>query len=128
METLEEFIKKHRANEEKSMDLPNYLYDLMRKHNIEKDSYVYKRANITKQAWSAILSQKCTPSINTCIKIIFALKLDNHECKYFLKKAGYTLASSSDYALIIRYCLENKFFDLSVLNDYLEQYNCPPIK
>ena len=126
--TLEDFIKKHRANREKSMDLPNYLYELMENRNIKKDSVVYKRANITRQAWSAILSNKCTPSLTTCIKIIFALGLDNHECKYFLKKAGYTLASSSDYALIIRYCLENKIFDLSVLNDYLEEYNCPPIK
>ena len=46
----------------------------------------------------------------------------NHECKYLLKKAGYTLASSSTYALVIRYCIENKIYDLDKVNEYLTQY------
>ena len=127
MEKLEDFINKHRVSEEKSIDLPGYLLELMNKYKIEKDSYIYKKANITKQAWSAIMSRKCTPSINTCIKIIFAMKLNNHECKYLLKKAGYTLASSSNYAIIIRYCIENKIYDICDLNDLLKEYNCPQI-
>ena len=127
MEELKDFIARHRKNPEKSQKLSEYLYSLINARGIKKDSYVYTKANITKQAWSAIVSDKVNPSINTCIKIGLALELDNHECKYLLKKAGYTLASSSVYALIIRYCFENKLYDLCTLNDYLEEYGYPVI-
>ena len=56
------------------------------------------------------------------IKLVFALRLNNHECKYLLEKAGYTLSSASTYSLIIRYCIENKIYDLNKVNDYLEEY------
>ena len=119
MEELKDYIKKHRKNEEKSKDFVLYLSELLEKYGYKKDSDFYNKANITRQSWSAVMSGKVVPSLKTVIKIVFALHADNHECKYLLKKAGYTLASSSEYALIIRYCIENKIFDLDVLNDYL---------
>lgn len=122
MEELRDYIKKHKLNKEKSLDFVTYLYQLMDKYGYDKNSDLYNKANISKQSWSLIISGQVSPSLKTLIKIIFALHLDNHECKYLLKKAGYTLASSSNYALIIRYCLENKVYDLSKLNDYLIEY------
>ena len=122
MEELKDYIKKHKQNKEKSLDFVTYLYQLMDKYGYDKNSDLYNKANISKQSWSLIVSGQVSPSLKTLIKIIFALHLDNHECKYLLKKAGYTLASSSNYALIIRYCLENKIYDLSKLNDYLVEY------
>lgn len=120
--TLEEYISEHRKNEEKSDDFVSYLYKLLKKRDIKKTSEIYTRANITKQAWSKIISGKCCPSLNSCIKIAFALRLSNHECKYLLKKAGYTLSSSSIFALIIRYCFENGIYDLCTVSDMLEKY------
>ncbi|MCH5179818.1 MAG: helix-turn-helix transcriptional regulator [Erysipelotrichales bacterium] len=122
MMSLEEYINKKQSNKEKSKDFVSFLYDLMDKYNITKTSDIYNKANITKQAFSSIISGKCNPSLNTCVKIAFAMKLDNHDCKYLLKKAGYTLPSSSKYSCIIRYCIENKIYDLYKLNEYLEQY------
>ena len=122
MEELKEFIKRHKVNEEKSKDFGMYLDTLMAKHGFKKDSELYNKANISKQSFSLIISGKVTPSLNSLVKIAFALEVDNHECKYLFKKAGYTLASSSDYALIIRYCIENKVYDLSKLNEYLIEY------
>ena len=119
---LEEFIQKHRTNKEKSQDFQGYLLELIEKHGFEKDSEVYNKANISRQSWSLIISGKVTPSLNTLIKIVFALKLDNHECKYLLKKAGFTLASSSEYALIIRYFIETKNYDIYKLSDCLEEH------
>ena len=119
---LEEFIKKHQVNKEKSKDFQSYLFELIEKHGFKKDSDVYNKANISRQSWSLIISGKVTPSLTTLIKIVFALKLDNHECKYLLKKAGFTLASSSEYALIIRYFIETKDYDIYKLSDCLEEH------
>ena len=121
--TLEEYIRdKQSRSKEKKDDFVDYLYYLMDKYGYEKSQDLYNKANISKQSWSAIISKKCNPSLNTCIKIVFTLRLNNHECKYLLKKAGYTLPSSSKYALIIRYCIENKIYDLYILNQYLTEY------
>ena len=122
MGDLKTYIDKHKVNKEKSEDFVTYLYQLMDKYGFDKNADLYNKANISRQHWSAIISHKVTPELKTVIKIVFALKLNNHECKYLLKKAGYTLSSSSNYALIIRYCIENKVYDLSTLNDYLTEY------
>lgn len=60
--------------------------------------------------------------MNTCVKIALAMRLTNHECKYLLKKAGFTLASSSLFALIIRYCFENGIYDIYRVSDMLAEY------
>lgn len=121
--TLNEYILIHQnKSEEKKIDFVTYLYKLMDKYKFDKPQDLYNKANITKQSWSAIVSGKCNPSLQTCIKIVFAMRLTNHECKYLLKKAGYTLPSSNKYALIIRYCIDNNIYDIYQLNDYLEEY------
>lgn len=122
MEDLNSFIKKHQRNSKKTSDFVTYLYSLMDKYGFDKNSDLYNKANITRQHWSLIISGKVNPSIQTIVKIVFVLHADNDECKYLMKKAGYTLASSSKYALIIRYCIENKIYDLEKLNDYLTEY------
>ena len=122
MESLDSFIKKHRSNKEKASDFVTYLYELMDKYGFDKSSDLYNKANITRQHWSSIISNKINPSMQTVMKLVFALHTNNHECKTLLKKAGYTLASASEYSLIIRYCIENKIYDLNELNKYLEEY------
>lgn len=119
---LEEYIEEHTRVKEKAVSFVEYLYSLMDKYGYDKMSDLYNKANISKQLWSSIISGKSNPSLNVCLKIVFALKCDNHECKYLLKKAGYTLASSNRYALIIKYAIENKIYDLSEVNDMLSEY------
>ena len=121
MESLEEFIKKHQASREKTFSFVEYLYSLMTKYGFDNPSDLYNKANISRQLWSSIISEKSNPSLNVCLKIIFALKATNHECKYLLKKAGYTLASSNKFALIIRYAIENKIYDIDDVNNLLEK-------
>lgn len=95
----------------------------MDKYDFEKNSELCAKVNISKQVFSKIISQKVNPSLNTCFKLVFAMELNNHECKYLLKKAGYTLASLSLHSLVIRYCIENKIYDL-----YLVKYGLESIK
>ena len=121
METLNEFIAKHQSNKEKSSSFVEYLYSLMNKYGFENASDLYNRANISRQLWSSIISEKSNPSLNVCLKIALTMKVTNHECKYLLKKAGYTLSSSNKYALIIRYAIENKMYSIEAVNDLLEK-------
>ena len=121
METLKEFIEKHQSNKEKSSSFVEYLYSLMDKYGFENASDLYNKANISRQFWSSIISEKSNPSLNVCLKLALAMKVTNHECKYLLKKAGYTLSSSNKFALIIRYAIENKIFDVYKVNELLEQ-------
>ena len=104
--------------------MQRYVQLLEEKHGIKKDSQIYNKANISRQNWHSILSGESQPKLTTILKIVFAMKLDNHECKYLLKKVGYTLASSSRFALVIRYCLDNQIYELYEVNDYLEQCGC----
>lgn len=122
MKSLKDYISEKKNNIEKSNNFISYLYQLMDKYGYDRNSDLYNKANISKQSWSLIISGKVNPSLKTVLKIVFALHLNNHECKYLLKKAGYTLSSSSDYALIIRYCIENQIWDLAIVNDYLIEY------
>ena len=122
MERLEEYIEKHKSNKEKSTEFVDYLYLLMDKYGFDKSSDLYDKANISRQYYHKIISNECSPSLETVLKLVFALRLNNHECKYLLKKAGYTLSSASTYSLIIRYCIENKIYDLNKVNHYLEAY------
>ncbi len=117
---LDKYIEIHRENREKSMEFVEYLYKLMDKYKMEKASEIYKTANITKQCWSGIISGKSIPSLNTCIRIALAMKLTNHECKYLLKKAGYTLSSANEFGLVIRFCFEKGIYDIYDVSELLE--------
>ena len=119
---LDLYIQEHTKSKEKASSFVEYLYVLMDKYGFQNASDLYNKANISRQLWSSIISEKSNPSLNVCIKIVFTLKLTNAECKMLLKKAGYTLASSSKYSLIIRYAIENKIYDIYKLNELLEEY------
>ncbi len=122
METLEEYIERHKGNEEKGSSFAAYLYELMDKYGYRNASSLYNKANISRQLYSSIVSGKSNPSLNVSLKLAFALEVNNHECKYLLKKAGFTLASSSKYSLIIRYAIENKIYDILKVNELLERH------
>lgn len=119
---VELYIEKHQKNKERSSSFVDYLYLMMDKYGFDKPSDLYNKANISRQLWSSLISEKSHPSLEICIKLVFALRLNNRECKLFLKKAGFTLSSASNYSLIIRYALEHNVYDLNELNKILEEF------
>ncbi len=93
----------------------------MDKYGYKNAFDLYNKALISRQLYSSIISSKSNPSSNLSLKLAFALGVTNHECKHLLKKAGYTLASSNEYFLIIRYVIENKIYDVYKVNEQLKQ-------
>lgn len=57
------------------------------------------------------------------IAIAFELRLDSKTSKNLIKRAGYILTSGIDFVLIIRYCIENKIYDLLTVHELLSEYN-----
>ncbi len=129
MENLEQYLSRYKnRSKEKTDDFVLYISSLLTDRGYTKDSDFYNKANISKQTWSNIMSLGKTPSMNTLLKIVFTLRCNTHECKYIFKKAGLTLASHSEYNLIIRYCIENKIYDLYDVNVLLTNHGYKEIE
>ena len=118
METLKQFIESQTNDKIRSRSFIEYVNFIMNNKDL-KASDVYNSVDIDRRTWSKIISNKINPSLEVAVKIAIGLKLSNEECKIMLKKLNYTLSRSSEFSLIIRYCLENKIYDLIKINEML---------
>ena len=84
-----------------------------------KDSEIYKKVGIDRKLFSKIRCDRdYIPRRNVIIKLCFALRLERNEFNKLLNSAGYSL-SYSRFDQVISYCLDNKVYDLDVVNEYL---------
>jgi hypothetical protein len=118
MESLSAYIQKQKKS---------YFVDLLLFFMREKEfdsPTVYKRALMDRKLFSKILSDPSyKPSKKIVCTLTLALHLDQKESKTFIKRAGYILTSGSIFDLTIRYCIENKIYDLYQVQILLEKEN-----
>lgn len=82
-----------------------------------KDSDVYKAANITKQTFSKIRSNKdYHPKKQVAIALALALRLNLEETQRFIGTAGYVLSNSIKYDMIIKNCILSEEYDIVKIN------------
>ena len=103
----------------------DYLYKLIKRKNLT-DVEVYKRAHLDRRIFSKIRNEKkYMPSKKTVMAIVFAMKLDFKEANTLLARAGYFLSDARKEDVITAYFIENQIYDLYLINEVLDYYDCP---
>lgn len=89
-----------------------YLLELIRQRDL-KNSDVYHGANLSKQHFSKMLSNKnYKPTKNTVCALALALHLDRAGADALLAKAGLLLTDNSRFDLAVRYFLDNQMYNI----------------
>ena len=93
------------------------------KNLIESD--VYKRANLTKQAFNGIYNEGKVPKKNNVLALCIGLRLNIDEADDFIEKAGYSFSKGNKHDYIVRYFIENEIFDVYKINEILIHEDLP---
>ncbi len=105
-----------------------YLLELLKERD-GKDSEVYKRAEISRQLFSKILRSKdYRPTKDTAVQLAIGLELDLPQTQKLLEKAGYLLTRSSKTDLAVQYFIERKIYNVSLINEALDDCGLPPLR
>ena len=88
------------------------------------DPEVYKKANIDRKHFNHIKNTKdYRPKKKTVVALAIGMKLNIKETNTLLERAGFVLTSASKFDLIIRYCIENKIYNIFDVNELLFAYD-----
>ena len=119
---LESFLRKAENT------FSEHLLDLLNECG-EKDSDVYRRAEISRQLFHKIISRKdYQPTKSTAIQLALGLRLDLAETQKLLHKAGYALTRSSKTDLVVQYFIERGEYNIVVINTALFDCGLPLLK
>ncbi len=92
----------------------------------QKDPEIYKKAHIDRKLFSKIKNDpQYTPSKRTVLAFALALELTLDETQDILSRAGYALSHSSEFDLIIEYCIKKKMYHIITINEVLFRFGQP---
>ena len=114
---LDAFLKK------KDAGFVETLLELIQKSG-QKNSAIYKRANISKQHFSKLINDpKATITKPVAVALALALELDLDATKDLIGRAGYALTNSSKFDVIIMYFIQQQNYDLFEINATLFEFD-----
>lgn len=87
---------------------------------------VYKKSGMDRRLFSKIRSNSdYSPKKDTVFALSIGLELNIDEAKKLMETAGYTISNSSERDLIIRYFIENQYYNLYLINQMLIRFHQP---
>ena len=90
------------------------------------DPDAYHKAWVDRRVFSKIRSNPdYTPLKKTAVSFALALELSRDAADELLMKAGYALSNSSEWDLIIRYCIEHGIYKIYDVNCILNEFELP---
>ena len=111
-----DFITRQKITEKTFSELLFYYIDLSNFSDVQ----VYKKAFIDKRIFSKIRSNKSYhPSFGTIVLFALALKLSTSQFKDLLHSAAYSLPQNSYINITLKYCFDNKIYDISRVNELI---------
>ncbi len=114
-------LKKY-LDQTKTVSFKDLLYFFLER-NGESNSTVYNRVDIDRRVFSKVFGYKpYNLGKSNILKLCLSLKLDLSDSSKLLNSAGYSLSTTSDFDLIIRYCISNKIYDFNTVNGLLYDY------
>lgn len=116
---LSEYVKE----KDNYSNFQNLLFKMIDDRDL-KDSDVYNKVHIDRRLFSKLRSNNYHPSKDTVILLGLSLELSEDEIVDLLDSASYSLPKNNYYDLIIRFCFINKIYDISKVNELLDEYNC----
>ena len=95
------------------------LFEYIDNANIS-DVKLYKKADIDKRLFSKIRSSnEYHPSFGTVTLLAFALELTSVQYEELLNSASYSLPQNSYVNITLKYCFDNKMYNINEVNDLL---------
>lgn len=126
-ELEEMFLQLDSKFEKNPQIFSDYLFNLIREKNLSEVE-VYKQSHLDRRIFSKLRNEKdYMPSKKTILAIAFGMKLNLEETEELLKHGGYALSVDLKFDLIMKYFLENKIYDLFLINEILDYYEFKPI-
>lgn len=81
---------------------------------------IYKKADINRKLFSKIKADTSYhPAFGTITAFAIALELTTKEYEDFLKSAGYSLPLNSYINITLKYCFDNKIYNLNAVDELL---------
>ena len=125
-ETSEEYEILNIKKSEKTFN--ELLFEYIEKSNIS-DVELYKNAYIDRRLFSKIRSyNEYHPSFGTVTLLALALKLSSNDYENLLKSASYSLPLNSYINITLKYCFDEKIYNINRVNELLYTISGKQIK